>query len=103
MSKLTTLAEYVHTWAPIATQLLTSDNPTVKMYGVKIQQEVDSKRKLLEAELKEAKAFLGLDLATQEAKQPPIKQEEHHKDVEHSTLCGCTKTTSKTECTLTIE
>lgn len=40
---------------------------------------------------------------TQEAKQPPIKQEEHHKDVEHSTLCGCTKTTSKTECTITIE
>jgi hypothetical protein len=41
MSKLTALAEYVHTWAPIATQLLASDNDAVKMYGVKIQQEVD--------------------------------------------------------------
>lgn len=35
MSKLTALAEYVHTWAPIATQLLASDNDAVKMYGVK--------------------------------------------------------------------
>ena len=103
MSKLTTLAEYVHTWAPIATQLLTSDNPTVKMYGVKIQQEVDSKRTLLEAELKEAKSFLGHDLSPPKDNHQPLKQEEHHKDVEHSTLCGCTKTTSKTECTITIE
>ena len=31
MSKLTALAEYVHTWAPIATQLLASDNDAVKI------------------------------------------------------------------------
>lgn len=57
MSKLTALAEYVHTWAPIATQLLASDNDAVKMYGVKIQQEVDVKNVSLKQNLEKLKLF----------------------------------------------
>lgn len=99
MSKLTALAEYVHTWAPIATQLLASDNDAVKMYGVKIQQEVDVKKRQLEAELGEAKAILGMTLATQPSQQKEVSNPDL---VEHSTIHGCTETQVKTECTIEL-
>lgn len=99
MSKLTALAEYVHTWAPIATQLLASDNDAVKMYGVKIQQEVDVKKRQLEAELGEAKAILGMTLATHPSQHKEVSRPEL---VEHSTIHGCIETQVKTECTIEL-
>lgn len=102
MSKLTALAEYVHTWAPIATQLLASDNDAVKMHGVKIQQEVDVKKRQLEAELGEAKAILGMTLATQTIQPAQQKEVSNPELVEHSTIHGCTETQVKTECIIEL-
>lgn len=71
----------------------------LKMYGVKIQQEVDVKKRQLEAELGEAKAILGMTLATQPSQQKEVSNPEL---VEHSTIHGCTETQVKTECTIEL-
>lgn len=57
MSKLTALAEYVHTWAPIATQLLASDNDAVKCMVLRFSKKWMLRNVSLKQNLEKLKLF----------------------------------------------
>lgn len=111
MSNIAVLHDYVRTWEPIAKQLLSSTNERVVKYGLAVQQEVDRKRQQLDAELKEAEAFMRLNNLFPKPAEPtpPVEEEEklepsEPKQIEAvSTVQTSSEIHTTTECTIDIE
>lgn len=110
MSNIAVLHDYIRTWEPIAKQLLSSTNERVVKYGLAVQQEVDRKRTQLDAELKEAEAFLRLNNIVPKPVEPtpPVEEEKPEpsepKQVEvFSTVQTGSNIHTTTECTVDVE